>query len=259
MRRLATVFCAVALLGQFATLRASAGEADMSVRTLTQDQVGNQTTATDSKRFTRVVVGGDSTVQAAPDTAIITVSVVTQNKNAVNAQQENASRTEAVVRALKAAAGPGAETKTSGYSLQPMRVYRENQPPTITGYEARNTVTVTLSDLTKVGAIIDATAQAGANDISGISFTLKNDRPARDQALVQATQEAMGKAKVIATALGGRVLRVVEVQEEGMVRPLPIYEKFEVSTRMAAAQTPIEVGTLDVISRVQLVAEVELK
>ena len=74
------------------------------------------------------------------------------------------------MRALKSAAGAGAEVKTSGYSLQPMRVYKEGQPPTITGYEARNSVTVTMSDLTKVGAVIDATAQAGANDVAGISF-----------------------------------------------------------------------------------------
>ncbi len=71
------------------------------------------------------------------------------------------------MRALKAAAGAGAEVKTSGYSLQPQRVYKENQPPTITGYEARNTVTVTMSDLTKVGTVIDAAAQAGSNDVSG--------------------------------------------------------------------------------------------
>ena len=248
MRRLVIVFCAVALLAPFATLTTSAAD---------QGQAGSQSTATDSKRFTRVVVGGDATVQARPDTAIVTVSVVTQNKNALNAQQENASKSDAVVRALKAAAGPGAEVKTSGYSLQPQRVYRENQPPTITGYEARNTVTVTLSDLTKVGAVIDTTAQAGANDISGISFTLKNDQPARDQALVQATEEAMGKARVIANALGGRIVRIAEVQEEGFVRPIPIYDKLE--ARMAAANTPIEVGTLDVTTRVQLVAEVEPK
>ena len=51
------------------------------------------------------------------------------------------------------------EIKTSGYSVQPQRMYRENQPPTITGYEARNTVTVTMSDLTKVGTLIDASSQ----------------------------------------------------------------------------------------------------
>jgi uncharacterized protein YggE len=229
-----------------------------SLRPLAEASGANQAgSGSDSKRLTRVMVMGDSIVQAQPDTAIITVSVVTQNKRALDAQQENANKSEAVVRALKAAAGAGAEVKTSGYSLQPQRVYRENQPPTITGYEARNTVTVTLSDLTKVGTIIDATAQAGANDITGISFTLRRDRPARDQALAQATQEALGKARVIATALGGRVVRIVEVQEEGLIRPLPVYDARVEMSKMAAAQTPIEVGTLDITSRVQVIAEVE--
>ncbi len=229
-----------------------------SMRPLTQGAAsGNQSAGgSESKRLTRVTVAGDSIVQAQPDTAIITVSVVTQDKRALDAQQENATKSEAVVRALKAAAGVGAEIKTSGYSLQPQRVYRENQPPTITGYEAHNSVTVTLSDLTKVGAVIDATALAGANDIPGISFTLRRDRPARDEALTQATREAFAKAQVIAQALGGRVVRIVEVQEEGTVRPIPVYEaKMEMSR--VAAQTPIEVGTLDITSRVQLIAEVE--
>jgi len=126
-----------------------------------------------------VSVTEDSIVQAQPDTAILTISVVSQARLALEAQQDNANKSDAVVRALKSAAGAGAEIKTSGYSLQPIRVYKEGQPPTITGYEARNSVTVIMSDLTKVGAVIDATAQAGANDVSGISLTLRQDRPAR--------------------------------------------------------------------------------
>jgi uncharacterized protein YggE len=215
---------------------------------------GNQN---ESRGITKVTVTGDSIVQAQPDTAILTVSVVTQASRALDAQQENANKSDAVVRALKSAAGAGAEIKTSGYSLQPQRFYKENQPPTITGYEARNSVTVTMSDLTRVGAVIDATAQAGANDVAGISFTLRKDRPARDQALAEATREAVGKAQVIATALGGRVVRIVEVQEEGIARPLPMYQVQGQMMRTDSAPTPIEVGTLEITSRVQLIAEVE--
>jgi len=220
-------------------------------------QGGNQVTGGDRNR-TRVIVSGDSLVQAQPDTAILTVSVVTQAKNALDAQQQNAARTEAVVRTLKAAAGAGSEVKTSGYSLQPQRIYRENQPPTISGYEARNTVTVTIGDLTKVGPIIDAAAQSGANDIGGVAFTLRKDRPARDEALGQATREAMSKAQVIAQALGGKVVRILEVQEEGTVRPRPMYEA-EMARGMIAQKvsTPIEIGSLEITGRVQLVVEVE--
>jgi uncharacterized protein len=218
-----------------------------------------ETRTTDTaKRQTRITVGGDAIVHAQPDTAILTVAVVTQSKTAIDAQQQNATKTEAVVRALKAAAGTGAEVKTSGYSLQPMRVYRENQPPTITGYEARNTVTLTTSELAKLGNVIDAVAQAGANDITGISFTLRQDRPARDRALLEATQEAMSKAKVIAQALGGRVVTIAEVLEEGFQRPpQPVYQA-EAFMAKGDVATPIEIGSLDVTSRVQLVAIVEM-
>jgi uncharacterized protein YggE len=218
-----------------------------------------ETRTTDTaKRQTRITVGGDAIVQAQPDTAILTVSVVTQSKTAIEAQQQNATKTDAVVRALKAAAGTSSEVKTSGYSLQPMRVYRENQPPTITGYEARNTVTLTTGELAKLGNIIDAVGQAGANDITGVSFTLRQDRPARDRALQEATQEALNKARVIAQAIGGHVVMIAEVAEEGFQRPpQPVYQ-VEALMAKRDVSTPIEIGALDITSRVQLVAIVEM-
>ena len=220
---------------------------------------GSAAIQSDSRALTKVLVTGDSIISAQPDTAILTISVVTQARAALDAQQQNANKSDAVVRALKTAAGTGSEIKTSGYTLQPQRVYKENQPPTIVGYEARNSVTVTLADLTKVGAVIDAASQAGANDVAGISFTLRKDRPAHDQALAEATREAMSKAQVIAGALGGRVVRIIEVQEEGFERPRPIYQaEYGRMTTAAAVPTPIEVGTLDITSRVQLIAEVEV-
>ena len=100
--------------------------------------------------------------------------------------------------------------------------------------------------------------QAGANDISGISFTLRQDRPARDRALTEATREAMSKAEVVASALGRKVTRVVEVQEEGFVRPpQPVYQAEAFMAKRDSVATPIEVGSLDVTSRVLLIVEVE--
>ena len=229
----------------------------LGAATILQAQTTTQATS-DARRATRITVGGDAIVQAQPDTAILTISVVTQARRAIDAQQENATRSDAVVRTLKAAAGAGAEVKTSGYSVQPQRVYRENQPPTISGYEARNTVTVTMSDLEKLANVIDASSQAGANDIAGVAFTLRQDRPARDQAMKEATREAMSKAQVIAEALGKRVVRIIEVQEEGFQRPpQPVYQAEAFMVKRDSAATPIEVGSLDVSSRVLLIAEVE--
>jgi uncharacterized protein YggE len=95
-----------------------------------------------------------------------------------------------------------------------------------------------------------------------LSFTLRRDRPARDQALVEATREALSKAQVIAQAVGGRVLRIVEVQEGAMARPPIIYPRQESLARVSSADappTPIEVGSLDIRSQVQLIAEIEAR
>jgi len=209
--------------------------------------------------MTRVVVTGDALVQAQPDTAIVQIAAVTQARTALEAQQENARKADAIMRAVKQVVGTDAEVKTSGYSLQPQYAYREGQPPLIRGYEARNTITVTLSDLSKVGATIDAASAAGASNIDSLSFTLRRDRPAQEQALTEATREAVAKAQTLAAALGGRVVRIVEVVESGMVRPpIPLYAdaaRARVSAE-AAPPTPIEPGTLDIRAQVQVVAEV---
>ena len=162
---------------------------------------------------------------------------MTQNASASEAQAENASRSDAVVRAVRAAAGAGAEVKTGGYSLQPQYAYKEGAAPVITSYVARNNVVVTMGELAKVGAVIDAASRAGANSVDGLSFTLRRDEEARRDALAGATREAVDKARVIATALGGRVVRIVEVQEEGAMRPpIPVqYDRMESLKTMQAS------------------------
>ncbi|PYS77167.1 MAG: hypothetical protein DMF66_10760 [Acidobacteria bacterium] len=230
------------------------------------NQGGTQTggaIAVAGRGVTRVVVTGDATVQAQPDTVILSVAVVTQNASASEAQAENASKTDSVVRAVKSAAGAGAEVKTSGYSVQPQYVYKEGAPPTITSYVVRNSVSVTTGEMDRAGAIIDAASRAGANSIDGLSFTLRRDEQVRGQALAAATRVALGKARVVADTLGGRVVRVVEVQEGGgFVRPvLGNLGGVAVNRAAMTAQTPtpVESGALDIRAEVTLVVEVETR
>lgn len=209
-------------------------------------------------KITYVTVTGDSRISVEPDTAMVTISVITQNASAIEAQQINATRTAAVISAVKSSAGAGAEIKTSAYSLTPQRVYKQNEPPTITGYEARNSVIVTLGDLTRIGRVIDAASKAGANNIDGVGFTLRQDREARGRALAESTRAAIAKATILARTLGGRLGKIVSISEAGsMPRPV-MYVQQESFARAAAVETPIEPGTLEIVSNVQLTAEIEM-
>jgi uncharacterized protein YggE len=67
----------------------------------------------------------------------------------------------------------------------------------------------------------------------------------------------MSKAEVVANALNRKVTRIVEVQEEGFVRPpQPVYQA-EAFMKRDSVATPIEVGSLEITSRVVLIVEVE--
>jgi uncharacterized protein YggE len=244
---------------------AASGAPRGTVQGGTQQGGGSQaggTTATAGRTLARVVVTGDATVRVQPDTVTVSLAVVTQNASASEAQAENASRTDAVVRAVRSAAGAGAQVQTSGYSVQPQYAYREGAPPTITSYVVRNSVAVTTGELDRAGAILDAASRAGANSVDSLSFTLRRDEQARGQALSAATREALTKARVVAETLGGRVLRVVEVQEGGAARPVPVYDRTAgavAQTARAGTPTPVEAGPLEIHAEVTLVAEVETK
>ncbi len=212
-------------------------------------------------RVTRVTVVGDSQTKVAPDTAVITFSVVTQAKEAVDAQQENARKSEAVKQAVNAiVANSKAEVKTGDYNLEPQQDY-SGKVPKIKGYDVKNTVIASIDQLDKVGAVIDAATKAGANSVDGIRYIVGEASPAQGDALALATKQAMAKAESIARSLNGHIARVVETTEGGApMREDPEY-RTAAAANMASAMkpmvtTPIQAGSLNVRSQVVLVVEI---
>jgi uncharacterized protein YggE len=216
-------------------------------------------------RLTRITVVGDSQAKIAADTAVVTFSVVTQGKQALEAQQQNAKKSDAVRAAVEAVVGADskAEVKTSDYNLSPERDYGSEGLPKISGYEVKNTVIVSMNDLNRVGEIIDAATKAGANSVEGVSFVVGETSPAQGEALSLATKQAMAKAEAIAKSLNGRIVRVVETGE-GSVPTSRLNDAYPEAKTMAnsnaltAYTTPVQAGTFNVRSQVFLVVEIEI-
>lgn len=215
-------------------------------------------------KSTRVAVTGEARAKVSPDTAVVTFSVVTQNTQALNAQQENARKSEAVKAAVEAiGANEKIEVKTSDYNLSPEQDYYSGKLPKILGYTVKNTVKVSIKDLSQVGAVIDAATKAGANSIESTEFVVREDSPAQGDALALATKQAMAKAESIAKALNGRVLRVVETNEGGIPIQSPPSDYRSASMSNASmtvakpmVRTPVEAGSLNIQSQVVLVVEI---
>ncbi len=215
-------------------------------------------------KLTRVSVTGESQTQVPPDNAVVTFSVITKDKLAVSAQQLNATKTQAVITALKElTTSNSAEIKTDNYRLQSEENYTTNSLSKILGYEAQNTITVITPDLNQVGALIDAATKAGANGVEGINFILREDSPNRGNSLGISTRQAMAKAQAIADSLGGKIYRVVEAQEGGITPRLMQTENYAANAAASVdykrATTPVLAGSLNVHSQILLIVEVETK
>jgi uncharacterized protein len=202
---------------------------------------------------------GEATVHAKPDRAQVSIGVVTQAPTAPAASAQNATQTSAVLDAVKRALGSNDEIKTSGYSISPQYQYTNGRPPKITGYQASNSVLATVDDLSLTGKVVDAASDAGANNITGISFSLRDDNAIRAQALAEAALKARSAAEAIAKALNVHIARVLEADttEAPVVRPMN--KAFAMMSEGAAprAPTPIEPGDLDVRASVTVSFEVQ--
>ncbi len=211
---------------------------------------------------TRATVSGEAETEVKPDTAVITLSVVTFKKEALDAQQTNAAKSTAVREAIEAVlAGSKADFKTSNYTLQPQQDFYSGKAPVIMGYNVRNTIAVSTTNLDSVGSVIDAGTKAGANSVEGVNYVIGETNPAQGDALERATKQAMTKAESVARSLNGRVVRVVETIEGG-IPVLPNADLRMAGLSNAAMETkaivntPIDAGKSKIYSRVVLVVEI---
>ena len=185
--------------------------------------------------------------KVAPDMATINLGVQTDGKTAAEALAANATRMTAVMTSLKKAGIAEKDIQTSNLNLNPQYRYAENQPPVLIGYQVSNQVTVIVHDLKRLGAAVDATVNAGANQVNGISFGLDDPTAAENAAREAAVKALAAKADLYAKATGYRINRLVSLSEGGGYTPQPPMPMQAMAFRgKAADSTPVSGGELSV-------------
>lgn len=172
-------------------------------------------------RATTLNLSAYGETKVAPDMASISLGVMTEGKTAAEAMQANATRMSAVMASLRKAGIADKDIQTSNLNLNPQYKYQENQPPLLIGYQASNNVTITVHDLKRLGAAVDASVTAGANQVQGISFGLEDPTAAENAARAAAVKALIAKADLYAKATGYKVSRLVSLSEGGGYTPAP--------------------------------------
>jgi uncharacterized protein YggE len=211
------------------------------------------TTTTAGAAANTVTASGVGTTQAAPDTAEMSFGVTTTSPNAKSALDEASKSAEQIASAVTKQGVAGEDIQTQDVSVYPQTV-DQNGKQVITGYQASLNVRVKVRDISKLGEIISAANAAGANDISGPTFTIDDPAPARAKAIDEAVADARKSAEAMAKAAGKSVGGVLSMSSSdvGSV-PGPMYGASDVAG--AAKAVPIEPGQLDITANVVVVFE----
>lgn len=197
-----------------------------------------------------IAVSGDGVIFSKPDQAQINLGVLTQAQTADVAQQSNAEKMNRVIKAILDQGITEDKIKTKGYSLSPIFQYSDKgTAPIIVGYNCQNTVTITLSDITIVGKIIDASVAAGSNEVESVYFEFSEQKAGEllNEAIQKATEDAGAKARTLAKSLGVQIIGPTQVSISTLAFP-----RAYVTTAPTVGITQISPGELKFTISVQV-------
>ena len=204
---------------------------------------------------TLLSVSAQAEARQVPDVATLSAGVVTQAADANAAMRANATQMDKVMATIKAAGIAERDIRTSGISLNPQYKYVENQSPTITGYQASNTVDLKVRDIARLGLVLDALVASGANQVNGPSFEIDQPEPVYDQARRDALKIAQSRAEMYAKALGLKVRRIVSIDEGGGYRPPMPVPMMAMARAKAESDTAVSPGETTLTANLNVVFE----
>lgn len=204
-----------------------------------------------------IVVSGRGEAAATPDMALLSMGVETTAKTAAAAMTENSARINAVLTALKNAGVEPRDLETKALRLSTQYDYRTSgrSTPIVTGYTARNDLSMRLRDIDRAGSVIDAAIKAGANQLTNFSLTVAEPTPLLDAARRDAIADARRKAALYAESAGvsvGPAIHISDAAGSGVRVP----QAFVRAADMAeSAAVPIEAGETRMVATVTVVFE----
>ncbi|RDI47995.1 SIMPL domain-containing protein [Falsibacillus pallidus] len=192
-----------------------------------------------SSKETTITVTGEGSIKASPDTVLLSLGVITENKDLAAAQSENAQQTTSVIDAIGKMGIPRENIQTKDYNIYPQYDYIEGKQ-ILRGYQVNHQLAVTIRTPEITGKLIDQAVASGANTVQNIQFLVSNSEGYYQKALELALNDATQKAKTISASLGKDTaptpIKIVE-QSRAVAEPIPI-----AFAQAAKSSTPIEAG-----------------
>jgi uncharacterized protein YggE len=206
-----------------------------------------------------LAVIGTAEVRVTPDICYMSFLVTTRNRSAGQAYDDNNVQMGKINSAVRARGIETKDLQTINFTLAPKYHYETNTSKRVfDDYLVNNTLYVSVRDLTKVPAVLDAAMNAGAAEIGGVTFTIENPEKYKASARIDAIKAARGKAGVIAEQTGVKILKPISISESAPNRYPLTNAPAIISGGIAEREAPsLEPGEVKLTCTVYITYEIE--
>ncbi|MBW3495511.1 SIMPL domain-containing protein [Bacillus sp. FDAARGOS_1420] len=205
---------------------------------------------TNTGKEATITVQGEGIIKAKPNVVILTLGIRTDSKNVKQAQEENAVQSKQLLDALKQLGIADKDIETISYTITPQYEY-VNDKALLQGYRVEHLYEITVLNVQKAGEVYDIAVTNGANVAKGLRFRISHPNKYYEQALIQALQQAVDKARTIASTYNLNINPVpLSLVEESAQLPREIASYATLHTQAAP---PIQSGELEIISSIRAI------
>ena len=169
-----------------------------------------------------VTVSGRGEVTVEPDEAQLSLTVLARADQQQAAQREVDDKVGAVLRMLGQLDIPRKEITTTRVNISPeYRWDKSSSQRRIVGYMVQRTIEIDLSELEKLGELMQRATAAGVNQVSPPQLGAKDEDKHRRAALALAAEDARLNAETLAGTLDAKLGPVRRITSSDVAHPVP--------------------------------------
>lgn len=204
----------------------------------------------------QISVSGEGKIKIVPDQAVINVGFQNTGKDAKEVKTLNDEVVDKVIKFLKKTGIPATDYKTTNVSLYKNYDYEKKKY----NFQASQSLTITLKDLSKYDELMMGLNDAGVNSISGVEFKSSKmddyEREARKKAILDAKQKAQDYVSVLGQKIGKALLITDNSQNN---YPIPMYKggMMAMAANDGAQRETLAVGELEINTNVSVTFALE--
>jgi len=207
--------------------------------------------AQENKLVPQISVSGEGKMKVTPDRVVVNFGVDNVGKDATEVKKMNDETVDKVIKFIKKFGIPTADFQTTNVSLHKTYDYDKKKH----SYQASQSITITLKDITKYDELMMGLVDTGINNISNVEFKSSKMEEHKSEARKLAILDAKKKAEDYVSVLNQKVGKAILITDNSQPYYPPMYKNMayaEMAMDSGAARETLAIGELEIITNVSV-------